>query len=162
MTFKKLLRRIFPDKEMRNYRSKFKKRKQKLINYIKKEYTEYNGEAAFLDMNKMMLENYLEYYATGDNVWQSDESLLPTIDQLKECLALFNKLIEDKYTDAAHEFADAHVAHVKEGIYYTSKWDSDESYEAWQDMLYAAEEEKTADYKTAFEMIGKYCRGWWD
>lgn len=150
-------------KEFARYKKAFKKRQKKLIKYIKKDYCEFNGEAAFLEINKMLLENYLEYYTNRDNVYQSDDSLLPTIEQLKECLDLINKLIIDDYDTSATEFADEHRVAKKEldgSIKF--QWDSETSHQSWLTKVKLAESQRSLDYKKAFKLIGTYCRNWWD
>lgn len=142
------------NKEKTLYKKEFKKRKKKLINFIKKDYCEYNGEFPFIYLNKILIDNYLEYYTKGHNVWQANDSLEPTIAELKEVQTLFQKLIDENYEDLAHDWLQEHYSFEK------NYWDSDKNKEIYKNLILDAEEERCRDYIKAFKLIGKYCRGW--
>lgn len=148
--------------ELKRYKKAFKKRQKKLINYIKKSYTEYNGEVAFLCLNHILLENYLEYYSNRDNVYQSDDTLDDIIKQIKECLEIMNRLIEDDYDRSAIEFADKHQIKRVDGDLFYTEWDSEASKQTWLSKVKLAESQKALDFKKVFKLIATYCESWWD
>ena len=87
---KKLLRTLFPSKEMRAYRKMHRRHKRELVKLAK---TIREWDYGWLyDSTIMQIRHMYEYYTAGNNVWQSDESLLPLIDSLKYVLNLDNEL----------------------------------------------------------------------
>lgn len=150
-------------KELKKYKKAFKKRQIKLINYIKNHYTEYKGEFAFIEINKILLENYLDYYSSKGNVWQSDETRLSIISQLEECLAIMNKIIADEYEVSAQDFAAQHCTKKKNSDgSYEAVWDTESSYQVWLSKMKLAEFQRMVDYKKVFKLIAVHCREWWD
>lgn len=87
---KKLFKKLFPSKEMRAYNKMHRRHRRELVKLAKtiKEW-DYGW---FYDSTIMQIRHMYEYYTARNNVYQSDESLLPLIDSLKYVLDLDNEL----------------------------------------------------------------------
>ena len=87
---KKLFRKLFPSKEMRAYNKMYCRHRKELVKLAK---TIREWDYCWLyDSTLMQIKHMYEYYTARNNVWQSDESLLPLIDSLKYVLDLDNEL----------------------------------------------------------------------
>ena len=87
---KKLFRRLFPSKEMRAYRKMRKRQRKELLKLAKA--TGVCDWSWLHDMVIMQVRHMHEYYTENNNVWQSDETRLPIIEQLKHVLNLNDKI----------------------------------------------------------------------
>lgn len=97
---KKLLRTLFPSKEMRAYRKMHRRHKRELVKLAK---TIREWDYGWLyDSTIMQIRHMYEYYTARNNVWQSDESLLSLIDSLKYVIDLDDEL-EHLWDDHANE-----------------------------------------------------------
>lgn len=83
---KRLFRRLFPSKEMRAYR-KMRKRQRKELLKLAKETAVWDWSWLH-EMVIMQIRHMHEYYTENNNVWQTDETRLPIIEQLKHVLDL--------------------------------------------------------------------------
>ena len=82
----KLFRKIFPDKEFREFRKMHRRHRKELIK-LAKETAEYDW-CWLHQMVMLQIKQMHEYYSAGDNVWQTDETRLPIIKELKHVLDL--------------------------------------------------------------------------
>jgi hypothetical protein len=87
---KKLFRRLFPSKEMRAYRKMRKRQRKELLKLAKE--TGVWDWSWLHDMVIMQVRHMYEYYTENNNVWQSDETRLPIIEQLKHVLDLNSEI----------------------------------------------------------------------
>ena len=92
-----------------------------------------------------------EYYKAGNNVWQSDENLLSTIDQLKHVLDLQEEL------DNVFKDVPSPEMKVNENKSLTFTW-SDEA-KRLSDEAYKRHDEL---YEEIYSYIGKHLQEWWD
>jgi hypothetical protein len=76
-----------------------------------------------------------EYYSAGNNVWQAEETLDPTIKQLKYILDL-----------------DAEINYWEN--YDPDSWTADE--------IMQVEDKKQELFEELYALIGKHLRCWWD
>lgn len=83
---KKLFRRLFPSKEMRAYRKMRKRQRKELLKLAKE--TGVWDWSWLHEMIIMQIRHMHEYYTENNNVWQTDETRLPIIEQLKHVLDL--------------------------------------------------------------------------
>lgn len=83
---KKLFRRLFPSKEMRAYRKMYHRHRRELIKHAKK--TREFDWGWLHDSVIMQIRHMHEYYTERNNVWQTDETLIPIIQSLKYVLNL--------------------------------------------------------------------------
>ena len=93
---KRLFRRLFPSKEMRAYNKMHRRHMKELVKHAKetKEYDYYwLHESVILQIRHM-----LEYYESQNNVWQTDETRIPVINQLRHIIALQEEL-DNLYTE---------------------------------------------------------------
>lgn len=137
------------NKETRAYLKMHRKHRKELIK-LAKEDTEWDWE--FLhDLVITKVRHMHEYYKAGNNVWQTDETLLPTIDELKHVLDLQDEL--------EHLFDNKLRPEMtkNENGSLTFTW-TDEA-KAQSDSLYIREDEI---YKEIYTYIGEHLRGWWD
>ena len=79
-------------KKMRAYRKMVRRHQRKLVKLAKHLYP--HDYSYFYDMTVAMVEFYYEYYNEGNNVWQTDETRLPTVNSLKAILDFIEN--EDK------------------------------------------------------------------
>lgn len=134
---------------MKEYKKMYKKHQKELIKLAKESedwdwYYLHN-----LVMTK--IRHMYEYYSAGNNVWQSDETLLPTIDELKHVLDLQYEL--------EHLFDNISRPEMtkNEDNSLTFTW-TDEA-KSLSDAAYEREDEI---YKEIYTYIGEHLREWWD
>lgn len=86
----KLFRRLFPDKEMRAYRRLYRRHRKELIKHAK---ATREWDWGWLHNSIIMqIRHMYEYYTARNNVFQSEESLIPLINSLKYVLDLNDKI----------------------------------------------------------------------
>lgn len=145
---KKLIRRLFPSPEMRAY-YKMRRRHRKELVKLAKEISEWDW-GWLHDMVIMQIRHMHEYYSAGNNVWQSDETLLPTIEQLKHVLDLdeeIDKVYDDNYDiEFIHENGKV-TANFPDGYHEDTK---------------ARLKREQELYEELYSSIGKNLRNWWD
>ena len=143
---KNIFRRLFPNKEMRAYRRMHRRHRKELIKHAK-ETTEF--EWGYLhDSIIMQIRHMYEYYTAGNNVWQTDETRLPIIEQLQHVLDLCDELdnVWDSHTPGHIKNDDGSITPTKE---------STDSY-----IQISKREEEL--YAEIYSYIGKYIQWWWD
>ena len=87
---KKLLRTLFPSKEMRAYRKMHRRHKRELVK-LAKTIREWNY--GWIDeLVLTQIKHMHEYFSAGNNVWQTDETRLPIVEQLKHVLDLYDEM----------------------------------------------------------------------
>jgi hypothetical protein len=87
---KKLFRKLFPNKEMRAYRKMYRRHRKELIKLAKRV-----REWDYSWVDELLLtqiKHMHEYFSAGNNVWQTDETRLPIVEQLKHVLDLYDEL----------------------------------------------------------------------
>lgn len=142
------IRNLF-NKEKRAYNKMHRKHRKELIKMAKED-AEWDWE--FLhDLVMTKIRHMYEYYKAGNNVWQVDETLLPTIDELKHVLDLQEEL------DHLFDNKPRPEMTKNENGSLTFTW-TDEA-KAQSDALYIREDEI---YKEIYTYIGEHLRGWWD
>ena len=83
---KKLFKKLFPSKEMRIYRKMHRQHRRELIKHAK-ETREWDW--SWLHESVIMQIRHMhEYYSKRNNVWQTDETLIPIIQSLTYILNL--------------------------------------------------------------------------
>ena len=146
---KKLFKILFPSKETRAYRKMHRKHRKELIQLAKEDR---EWDWAYLhDIVLAKIRHMYEYFSAGNCVWQTDETLLPTIDELKHVLDLQYEL-EHLFDNIPHP----DMTKNDDGS-LTFTWSDEVS--ASRDEVYKREDEI---YKEIYTYIGEYLRGWWD
>lgn len=145
---KKLFRKFFPSKEMRAFRKMHRRHRRELIKLAKE-----TGEWDWCwlhDMVIMQVRHMYEYYTENNNVWQSDESRLPIIEQLQHVIDLEAEI--DRMQDDNNGVEFIHEDGKVTAIYPD---DFSERVKKWTDR----EQEL---YEELYGSIGKNLRWWWD
>jgi hypothetical protein len=143
---RKLFRKVFPKKELRPYRKMYRKQRKRLITHAQ---TIREWDYGFLhDSVMMQIEHMYEYYTTGSNVFQSDESLNVILEQLKHILDL-NYELEHVWDN--HESG---IVKNKDG----SLTVTDEAQKRYADLR----NKEHALYEEIYTYIGKNIEWWWD
>lgn len=145
---KKLLRKLFPSKEMRAYRKMHRRHRKELIKHAK-ETREFDW-GWLHDSVIMQIRHMHEYYTERNNVWQTDETRLPIIEQLKHILDLEEEIARMQDEDFGVEYI--HKNGVCTAVYPD---DYKERMQKWSDR----EQEL---YHEIYNSIGKNLRWWWD
>ena len=144
----KLFRKLIPDKEQRVYNKMHRRHRKELVKHAKEtdEWDWYWLHSSVI----MQIRHMYEYYTADNNVWQSDESRLRTIEQLQHILDLDAEI--DRMQDE-----DDGVKHIHEDGKVTCIFP--DNYKEW-----AAEwrEREQALYEELYGSIGKHLRWWWD
>lgn len=78
-------------KAIRKYWKDCRKRKKKLLKYIKKHYCEF-GPDMILEVNRILINNLFEYHDKGLNVWAADEFHDKTMETLSAAKDTINEL----------------------------------------------------------------------
>lgn len=145
----KLFRKIFPDKEYREFRKMHRRHRKELVKLSKE-----TGEWDWSWLHRMVImqiRHMHEYYYNGNNVWQVDESRLKIVEELKHVLDL-----EDELDRLGNDHCGLEL--VYEGdrlIGHTVPDDFLEKYNKKE----AREQEL---YEEIYSSIGKNLQGWWD
>lgn len=129
---KKLFRKLFPNKEQRAYHKMHRRHRKELIKHAKE-----TGEwdwGWLHDSIIMQIRHMHEYYTAGNNVWQTDETRLPIIEQLKHILDMAEEIDNFYNNNDVRDF---------EGF---------EQFEAKEQAL----------YDELYSSIGRDLRYWWD
>ena len=145
---KKLFKKLFPSKEMRAYRKMYHRHRRELIKNAKN--TREFDWGWLHDSVIMQIRHMHEYYTERNNVWQTDETRLPIIEQLKHILDLEEEIARMQDEDFGVEYIH------KNGV-CTAVCPDDykERVEKWCDR----EQEL---YEEIYTSIGKNLRRWWD
>ena len=136
-------------KEYKAYKKMHKQHKKELKKLVK---VDAEWDWSFLhDLVMTKIRHMYEYYKAGNNVWQSDETLLPTIDELKYVLDLQYEL------EHLHDDIPAAEMIKNEDGSLTFSRDA-ETY----DRMTAAYKRETEIYEEMYAFIGKNLQKWWD
>lgn len=87
---RRLWKRLFPSKEMRVYRRMHRKHKRELMKLAKKVHEWDYGWIDELVLTQ--IKHMYEYFSASNNVWQTDETRLPIVEQLKHVIDLYEEL----------------------------------------------------------------------
>lgn len=143
---KKLLRKLFPSKEMRAYRKMHRRHRKELIKHAK-ETREFDW-GWLHDSVIMQIRHMHEYYTERNNVWQTDETLIPIIQSLKYVLNL-NDEIDHLWNDHIR----GHITNDDGSITPT-----DESAQSFIEKT----NKEIALYKEIYMHISDNLLTWWD
>lgn len=145
----KLIRKLFPNKEMREYNKMHRRHRKELIKLAKEtgewDYSWFHRSAI------MQIRHMHEYYSAGNNVWQVDESRLEIVEQLQHILDL-NEELGNRLDDCCG------FELVYEGdkiIGYNSPDDFKERYKENDRRIQEL-------YEEIYSSIGKHIQCWWD
>ena len=145
---KKLFKWIFPSKEMISYRKMHRRHRKELVNHAKDTVEfgwGYLHESIILQVRHMH-----EYYTSGNNVWQSDETRLPIVEQLQHILDL-----DAEIEAMQHDTHGVEYIHEKGVCKAIVPDDYKERVEKW-----CKKEQEL--YEEIYITIGKHLREWWD
>lgn len=145
---KELFRKLFPNKEMRAFRKMHRRHRKELIKHAKQT-CEWDWSWLH-DSIIMQVRHMLEYYTERNNVWQSDETRLPIIEQLQHILDLEAEI--DRMQDDDNGVEYIYENGVCKPVYPD---DFRERVQKWCDR----EQEL---YEELYGLIGKHLRWWWD
>ena len=143
-----MLRKLFPSKEMRRYRKMHRKHRRELVELAKRTY---DYDWCFLHEYVIMRVKHMhEYYTSGDNVWQSDETRLSIIEELNHVLELQKELeqVEDDDCGINVLFEDGKVTVSP----------SDDT----KERIIEQADRINELYEEIYGYIGKNIRNWWD
>lgn len=142
----KLLRRLFPDKEMRTYRKMYRRHRKELIKHAKE--TRAWDWCWLHDSVIMQIRHMHEYYSAGNNVWQTDETRLPIIEQLQHVLDLEEELnrLRDNHTSGCIKNEDGSITPTEE---------------CTKSYVEIRNREKEL-YEEIYSYISAHLREWWD
>ena len=98
---KKLFRRLFPSKEMRAYNKMYRRHSTELVKLAKKVCPFDYGWLDELVLTQ--IKHMHEYFSAGNNVWQTDETRLPIVEQLKHVMDLYEEL-DSVWNDGATNY----------------------------------------------------------
>jgi hypothetical protein len=136
-------------KAKKAYKKMHKQHKKELKKLVK---VDAEWDWGFLhDLVITKIRHMYEYYKAGNNVWQSDETLLPTIAELKHVLEL-----EEELDNLFKDIPAPEATFNKDGTLTLSSTPEHDT--AW-DKAYKREDEI---YKEIYTYIGEHLRGWWD
>ena len=143
---KNLFRKIFPSKEVCAYRKMHRRHRKELMK-LAEETREWDW-GWLDDAVRIRIKHMYEYFSTGNNVWQTDETRLSIIEQLKHVLDLYDEL--DHLWD---DHTRGHIVNEDGSITPTEA--STKSY------IEKINREQEL-YEEIYSYIGKYIQWWWD
>ena len=136
-------------KEKRAYRKMYKKHRKEMIKLAKEDRDWDWGYLHDLVITK--IRHMYEYYNTGNNVWQTDETRVPICIQLNHILQLQEEL-DHLYDDLEPVIMEYNT----DGSYTVSR--NKESVAKIQTLL----ERESKLYKSIYKFIGEHIEAWWD
>ena len=136
-------------KEYRAYKKMHNKHRKELIKLAKNDF-EWDW-CFFHELVITKIRHMYEYYKAGNHVFQSEESLTPTIDSLKHVLDL-----QEEMDHLFDNLPGPEVTFNRDGSMTITY--SDEA-SAIRDRAYEREDEI---YEEMYTYIGEHLRGWWD
>ena len=110
--FKKIRNQF--DKEMREYYKMRRRHRKALIKLAKEDKDDDWAYMHILLITK--IRHMYEYFSAGNCVWQTDETLLPTIEELKHVLDMQEEM--DKEVDGSVIYIEKRVEQYKEMYEY--------------------------------------------
>ena len=137
-------------KEKRNYHKLHRKHRKTMIKLAKEDKDFDWGYLHTFVITK--IKHMYEYYTAGDNVWQTDETLLPIIDSLKHVLDLQDEL-DNLFKTPVAEIEFDHSLEYITTVKYTD--------EAKKALKYRYQREQEL-YKKIYSYIGEHIQYWWD
>ena len=143
---KNIFRKLFPTKEIREYCKTCRKYRKMLIKTAKHSQPfDYGWLDEFV---RIQIKFMHEYFTKNNNVWQTDETRLPIIEQLQHVLDLCDELdnVWDSHTPGHIKNDDGSIAPTEE---------STNSY-----IQISKKQEEL--YEEIYSYIGKYIQWWWD
>ena len=145
---KKLWKRIFKSKEMREYNKMYRKHRKAMIKLAKEDQSWDWCYLHTLVMTK--IKHMHEYYSSRNNVWQSDETLIPIIEQLQQIIDL-----DAEIEKMENEPLGVEIAHIDGGIKCIYPDD-------YLKHVKQYEEKKQELYEKIYSSIGEHLQWWWD
>ena len=146
---KKLFRRLFLNKEQREFDKMHRKHRKELVEHAKK--TNEWDWSWLHESVIMQIKHMHEYYSKGYNVWQVDESRLKIVEQLKHVLDLQTEIEKTQEDGCGVKYVYENDELVK------TIYPDDYSERVLNN--YKKEQEL---YEELYRYIGKYLRWWWD
>ena len=133
------------NKERKAYRKMHAQHRKELI-ALAKEDREWDYDYLH-DIVMTKIRHMYEYYVAGNNVWQTEESKEPIVEQLKHVLDLEaeRKALWSNYTNWDVEYCNASVSE-KDVV----------------DKVNTFHEREVELYTEIYEYIGSHLRYWWD
>lgn len=136
-------------KEKRAYRKMYRKHRKEMIRLAKKDR---DFDWSYLhDLVITKIKHMYEYYHDGNNVWQTDETRIPILDQLSYILDLQYEL------DHLYDYLESPViTDSKDGVVTINrtKESAMKVQKAW--------EREAELYKSIYTFIGEHLEEWWD
>lgn len=145
---KKLFKKLFPSKRMREYNKMHRRQRRELVKHAKETR---NWDYCWLyDSTIMQIRHMYEYYSAGNNVWQNDESRDEILSQLKHVLDLNDEMnhLWDSYDHESNLI-------INEDSSFSVSDEGAKQYRAIRDR----EQEL---YEEIFSYIGAHLCYWWD
>lgn len=137
-------------KEMREYNKMYRKHRKQMIELAKED-----RDWDWIYLHNLVIakiKHMYEYYTSRNNVWQTDETLIPIIESLKHVLDLqeeIDQLFEIDIEGIQYEHISANETRVEYSEEVLNKIENE----------YKREQEL---YEEIYSYIGKNMRGWWD
>ena len=143
-----LFRKLFPDKEFREYCKMHRKHRKELIKHAKKT-AEYDW--CWLHQSVIMqIRHMYEYYSAGNNVWQVDESRLKIVDQLQHILDM-----EEEINRLENDNLGLEIIEHPNKIEFIKPDDYREKSDAKEKRILEL-------YQEIYSSIGRDIHWWWD
>lgn len=145
----KLFRRLFPNKEQREFDKMHRRHRRELIKHAKE-----TGEWDWDWLHEsviMQIKHMYEYYSMGNNVWQVDESRLEIVEQLKHVLDLQAEIDRMQEDDCGAEY-------IYKGEEVVKVIHPDD----YKDRVLDWHKKEQELYEELYGIIGKHLRWWWD
>ena len=144
----KLLRKLFPSKEIREYNKMHRRHRKELVK-LAKETCEWDWSWLHR-MVIMQIRHMYEYYSAGNNVWQVDESRLKIVEQLKhilDCDAEIERLEDDNF-----------------GLEIIEKYNRIEFVfpDDYNEKIFEKDKRVAELYQEIYSSIGRNLQCWWD
>lgn len=144
----RLFKKLFPSKEFKEFRKMHRKHKKELVKLAKE-----TNEWDWLWLHEsviMQIKHMYEFYVSGNNVWQTDDSRNEIIEQLQHILDINAEIKRLEGDDCGLEIS------VEDGIVEGKRPDD------YYEKVLARDKRVTELYEELYKSIGKNILYWWD
>lgn len=152
------------DYHIKEYKKELRIRKNRLRQFINKDYEEYNADTTIYTLLEITIRNIYEYFTLGHYVFSKTEK---TIKSLRRCLDLFDHInkaeLENEEVAFFHKHCKITDKKTDKGyIIMEFVWDSPENEKKDKLLSKEAEKDHEDSLQKLFKYIAKHMEEWWD
>lgn len=154
--------KVFDD-HIKEYKKELRIRKNRLRQFITKDYAEYNADTTIYTLLEITIRNIYEYFTLRHYVFSKTEKM---IKSLRRCLDLFDHInkaeLENEEVVFFHKHCKIIDKKTDKGYLMEFVWDSPENEKKDKRLIKEAEKDHKDSLQKLFKYIAKHMEEWWD